>query len=223
MRAIRHIIYDKNRPDWGRKLRDDIIKTLSNADTFTSIPKVFTSLVETNNPVLNMDLGYSIHDSLQNVVNVKRLRILAHSTSTIYNQMSEYLKKITVEKCEIILRKYSTPDFSGPMEIEEQEVIDRNIKYWKEVWNKGNIKELYIYQIEHELTEYQIIIDEQKVIAGIYYLDNELPSGIGYQNTIYVNSNNPKETLVGKFISRFDKLKESLSLLKLDKKCSHEE
>lgn len=197
LRAIRHFFYDKNNPNWGKDLCDSIKRALENSRSLQSIPQLFRVNGGVNT-LFSTSLSLAINDCFQGIDKIDTLRISAHSTSAIYNLISSHLDRIMVDKCYIRLRYLSDEENK-----KEQEIINNNVKYWKILQERNRIKELHIWGYSQKPTEYQIIINNDIIIAGIYYDDNS-PSGIGYQNTIYTGGDGKNKNLINTFIKRFD-------------------
>lgn len=219
LRALRHIIYDKNDPDWGNKLIKNIQHTLASPNVETSIPQVFKMRFNEDKERMNSirldkrELTADIQHALSNRTSIGHLRIFAHSTSMIYNAMMEPLKnRVNVDKCEIILRKLPSEDIYK----EEQNRINGNIKKWKSTKSKHSINTLEVYQFPNELTEYYVIIDNEVLISGMYIRDDTEESKITAEQMLYVdNRHGMHNDITEMYIQKFDKLKSKLEQYKL--------
>jgi len=210
IQSIRHIRYNKDDHDWGAKLIAHIRSTLLLPDLSTSVPVVFKKRYNRQQDGLlstQIDKGTlqdAIISALSQKTRISNLRIMAHSTSVIYNVMSSSLSdKIIVDNCELILRKFSDDEENRS----DQLTIERNIKYWNNLHKNGRIKDLTIYEYNHKMADYCIIIDENVVITGIYIEDRKQPSGISFKHMYYIDSGNTSSGLIQAQIQRFNQTK----------------
>ncbi len=209
LKAIRHIIYDKNDPCWGEKLKNAIIDSLKSKEIEKSIPLIFKNSEEDKNNdkyIINQSsIPALVIQAIKDRPSIKSLKIRAHSTTVIYNAFEDYLKRHNVEECELILRKFEKSDDANN---DEQKIIYRNMANWN---SQSRIKDLTIYETTESQTEYQIIINDEILIFGIYFPDSNQPSKIGYKNVLYITKQEKPE-IVDEFIERFNLQKSSLQI-----------
>lgn len=209
LKAIRHIVYNKDDLFWGQNLRNAIIDTLNEPSIEQSIPSIFKPYSDNdlNNDGANVfsldSLTGVIIDALKRKSKLKTLKIMAHSTNVIYHAFSDYLKTHRVESCELILRKFEVSDTDE----KEQMNISRSIDNWR---TKDLIEKLKIWAMPHDLSEYQVIIDDDVLISGIYFQDLKQPSKIGYRNVLYVTRAKYAK-VIDQYIERFNLQKDVLT------------
>ncbi|MCM1140888.1 MAG: hypothetical protein NC453_20145 [Muribaculum sp.] len=213
IQSIRHIRYNKDDHDWGAKLMDHIRNTLLLPDISSYVPVVFKKRYSRQQDGLQstqIDKGTlqdAIISALSQRSRIQNLRIMAHSTSVIYNVMSSFLTdRLFVDNCELILRKFSEEEENRS----DQITIERNIKYWMNLQKNSRINNLKIYAYNHKMTDYSIIIDENVVITGIYIEDSDQPSGISFKHMYYIDSGNTSSGLIQAQIQRFNQTRGKL-------------
>lgn len=215
LRGLRTIYYDKNDPDWAKALRDNIqcmLEELKKSPTSQGlVPHVF--LDRSGLPFNNNDtLDESIRRALGDRKLIRNLRIFAHSSSNIYHPMHEALSSnLKILRCQIILRKFNEEQLKAGLNsregIENFE-IRKAIEQWKK--QKNNIEQLQFYGYGFELSEYQIIIDDDVLISGIYVPDEKRISGINYESLLYVEKSDEYNKFIQNFIQRFDSMTKNL-------------
>ena len=171
-----------------QNIEDSINLLLNKQDTFTH--KILTK---------------SLDDVSSKKKKYKKLRIYAHSSKKIFEIYDD--KKIEVDTCYLLLRKFTEEELADERNKDEERNIETTIKQWIDYKKNGHIKKLYLYRYNFNSTEYQVIFDEEILISGIYFPDETITSRQGVIDPIYVECNTKQcKILIKDYIKRFDKI-----------------
>jgi hypothetical protein len=130
---------------------------------------------------------------------VNHLRIYANATSNIQPLFAN--SRLTVERCEILLRELPKDEVDAELNIH----IARMIKQWEELKIKGRIKQLECRRHHAIPTEWQVIFDDRFIISGLNIPEKNDWLGIDIlEPTKIDNRSMETKLLINKYIERFD-------------------
>jgi hypothetical protein len=151
-----------------------------------------------------MNLSSCFNYLSQTHQHVKYMRIFALSTGRIHPLFSS--SNIQVDKCDILLRDFTSVELEIPKNVEYRRHINDYITEWEKERNKGKIREIKIRKFLFIPTEYYVIFDDKYMIVGLYQPTDDNWGDV-IDPFLIQNSSPEGAELIKRYIARFEAIK----------------
>jgi|GEM_PF-3073880 len=162
----------------------------------------FQVLVDIRGQIKFLSLADAIRSATKNNKHIKDVRIYASTTVVIFQIIRDL--KIHIDTCKVMIQTFSEDD-PNPHSKKLNELCLDMEESWKELKDKGGIRNLDLIRYNRYPSEYVIIFDDYYLIHGRYTPSLSKHGSEYYEPTIFENQELASKRLIDEQIQWFDK------------------
>lgn len=162
------------------------------------------SYLEATTPTFRTSsLAEAFEHALRGRNRIGHLRIYAISSQQIFGFVSNSM--LVVDRCSLLIQGFPLDDESDFAH--QVRLIARD---WRRLANTGRIRELEIRSYDYFPTDYEVLVDSDAMIFGLFDYDPDDYSKVGLRAaTLFDGASPDGESLIVEFRDRFDRLFEA--------------
>lgn len=167
----------------------------------SALEKTHRSYLDATTPTFRTgSLAEAFDHALHGRDRIGHLRIYAISSQQIFSFISN--SKVIVDRCSLLIQGF--PDDDKSDFAHQVRLVARD---WHKLAGTGRIRELEIQAYDYFPTDYEVLIDSDFLIFGLFDYDPDDYSKVGLRAaTVIDGSSSDAENLIIEFRDRFDRL-----------------
>lgn len=176
----------------------------SAADRLSALEGTQRSYLEATTPSLRTgSLAEAFSRALRGRDRIGHLRVYAISSQQVFSFISN--SKVMVDRCSLLIQGFPPDDRS-----DFAHQVGLVARDWRRLADQGRIRDLEIQSYDYFPTDYEILVDSDALILGLFDYDSNDYSKVGLRAATLVEGSSPEgENLIIEFRDRYDRLFEA--------------